>query len=427
MTVAFQPICCAETGMNAALIFAKYNADTNLPMIGMQFIIAAWIFVLGACFGSFLNVVIYRLPAGMSLGKPKSRCPRCETPLAARDNIPVFGWIFLKGKCRYCQLPIAARYPIIESVCGGIFLALLFGELLTGATNLPLRHPDHFHVNPGFWLVWFAKWDLLGIYLYHCCLLIVVLAVAMIGFDQHPPQKRLTVFALIVGLVCGTMWPELRPVPGWFMYSKTFQSIGAGFEWTDTILNPGGRYWTGVTLVGFLDGILGLLGGAVFGRIVTWPLSQPKQTSSLTWPHIAAIHNSFLVTGAFLGWQACGMLAVITLPTLAVIVFAIRQGITRFEERAIAPAFFAMLLTFLLVWSRLALASWMIGIDGWKFSSLSWQIDCIMTTAAMMLAALVFGRFVGQLCPIAEAQDETGEFGISSPTSSTDVQEQSES
>ena len=124
----------------------------GLSMLGMQAMIAAWLFVLGACFGSSLNVVIYRLPAGMSLGKPKSRCPRCETPLSARDNIPVLGWMMLRGKCRYCSLPIAGRYPLIEATCGAVVLALLFGELLTGAANLPLRHPDHFHVNPGFWL-----------------------------------------------------------------------------------------------------------------------------------------------------------------------------------------------------------------------------------------------------------------------------------
>ena len=141
---------------------------TNYSMLGMQCLIAVWIFILGSCFGSFLNVVIYRLPAGMSLGKPKSRCPQCETPLAAKDNIPVFGWLLLKGKCRYCRLPIPVRYPLIETTCGLIFLVLLFCELLTGAANLPLRHPDHFHVHPGFWLVWFAKWDLSGLYLYHC-------------------------------------------------------------------------------------------------------------------------------------------------------------------------------------------------------------------------------------------------------------------
>ncbi|MCR9202860.1 MAG: prepilin peptidase, partial [Planctomycetaceae bacterium] len=129
----------------------------------MQVLIVAWIFILGACFGSFLNVVIYRLPAGMSLGRPKSRCPRCETPLSARDNVPILGWLMLRGKCRYCSLPIAPRYPLVELTCGAILLTLMFGELLNGAANLPVRHPDHFSLHSGFWLAWFAKWDLSGL------------------------------------------------------------------------------------------------------------------------------------------------------------------------------------------------------------------------------------------------------------------------
>ncbi len=362
------------------------SIELNVAMIGMQCLIAAWIFVLGACFGSFLNVVIYRLPAGMSLGKPKSRCPRCETPLAARDNIPVFGWMLLKGKCRYCQLPIAARYPIIESVCGGIFLALLFGELLSGAANLPLRHPDHFHVHPGFWLVWFAKWDLAGLYLYHCCLLILVLAVSMIGYDGHQPQKRLTVFALAVGLVFGTMWPELRPVPGWLPYPEYFQTLSYGFSWTDTKLNPGALYWTGVTVTGFLDGLLGVLAGTLFGRCSVAPLNNSEHNATPT--YVAAIKSAFVITGAFLGWQACGMLAVITLPLLTSAWIAIARSAQTNKARRVAPLFFVLLCAFVLLWQRLDAAPWMIGYDGWKFSPLTWQVDWLATTIGLAIASV---------------------------------------
>ena len=81
-----------------------------------------WLFALGACVGSFLNVVVWRLPRGESLVTPPSHCPKCNTPLAWYDNVPVFGWIFLKGKCRYCREPISARYPIIEAITGGLFI-----------------------------------------------------------------------------------------------------------------------------------------------------------------------------------------------------------------------------------------------------------------------------------------------------------------
>jgi leader peptidase (prepilin peptidase) / N-methyltransferase len=84
------------------------------------------LFAVGACIGSFLNVVVYRLPRGMSLISPPSRCPKCETPLAWYDNIPVLGWIFLRGRCRYCRNRISARYPIIEAITGGLFVFYYF-------------------------------------------------------------------------------------------------------------------------------------------------------------------------------------------------------------------------------------------------------------------------------------------------------------
>ena len=78
-------------------------------------------FALGACVGSFLNVVVWRLPRGESLVSPPSHCPKCNHRLAWYDNIPVFGWIFLGGKCRYCKVPISARYPIVEAITGLLF------------------------------------------------------------------------------------------------------------------------------------------------------------------------------------------------------------------------------------------------------------------------------------------------------------------
>lgn len=80
------------------------------------------ILLLGACVGSFLNVVIYRVPEGLSLLHPPSRCPHCLTPLKPYDNIPVLGWLWLKGRCRYCQAPIANRYPLIEALTACLFL-----------------------------------------------------------------------------------------------------------------------------------------------------------------------------------------------------------------------------------------------------------------------------------------------------------------
>jgi leader peptidase (prepilin peptidase)/N-methyltransferase len=82
------------------------------------------VFALGASIGSFVNVVVYRIPAGLSLLWPPSRCPHCLNQLKAYDNVPVFGWLWLRGKCRYCKGKISLRYPVIEAVTGMIFLLI---------------------------------------------------------------------------------------------------------------------------------------------------------------------------------------------------------------------------------------------------------------------------------------------------------------
>lgn len=90
------------------------------------FVLIFFLAVLGACVGSFLNVVIYRLPAGESLWWPGSHCPKCSAGLKWFENVPIFGWLFLRGKCRHCGLPISAQYPLIEALCAFLFVILYY-------------------------------------------------------------------------------------------------------------------------------------------------------------------------------------------------------------------------------------------------------------------------------------------------------------
>jgi leader peptidase (prepilin peptidase)/N-methyltransferase len=78
--------------------------------------------VFGALVGSFLNVVMWRVPRGESIVRPASHCPVCETPLRPRELVPVASWIALRGRCRTCHSAIAVRYPLVE-----LATALLFG------------------------------------------------------------------------------------------------------------------------------------------------------------------------------------------------------------------------------------------------------------------------------------------------------------
>jgi len=92
----------------------------------------------GLLIGSFLNVVVWRLPRGESLIRPASHCPNCGHPIRAYDNIPVLSWLILRGKCRDCGQPISARYPAIELGVGLFFAAIAFWAVSGGIPSASL-------------------------------------------------------------------------------------------------------------------------------------------------------------------------------------------------------------------------------------------------------------------------------------------------
>jgi leader peptidase (prepilin peptidase) / N-methyltransferase len=85
-------------------------------------VVIAFVFLIGLVIGSFLNVCIMRIPEGVSIVSPGSRCPHCEKPIKAYDNVPVLAWIWLGGKCRSCSAPISSMYPAIELLTGVLFV-----------------------------------------------------------------------------------------------------------------------------------------------------------------------------------------------------------------------------------------------------------------------------------------------------------------
>src|SRR6188474_2721479 len=91
-------------------------------MTGLVAVLAG---LLGLGIGSFANVVIYRVPAGLSVVKPRSACPNCGTPIVSRHNIPVVSWLWLRRRCASCGAPISARYPIVELGMGVAFFAIV--------------------------------------------------------------------------------------------------------------------------------------------------------------------------------------------------------------------------------------------------------------------------------------------------------------
>ncbi|GAB4252337.1 MAG: A24 family peptidase [Thermoleophilia bacterium] len=179
----------------------------------------------GLVIGSFLNVVISRLPAGESLVRPASRCPNCGHPVRYRDNIPLLGWVMLRGRCRDCREPISARYPLVEAVTASLFLLTY---LVVGA-------------GPELLLGW--------------AFLSVLVVVAFIDLDHYIIPNRIVIPAALVGLVVSV---ALHPERWW-----EFPVAGlaaAGFLAVIGLIWPGG--------MGFGDVKMALMMGTVLGRLV---------------------------------------------------------------------------------------------------------------------------------------------------------------
>jgi len=258
---------------------------------------AIFVFCLGACVGSFLNVVVHRLPLGMSLVSPPSRCPTCGGRLRFfRENLPILGWLLLRGKCRFCRERISLRYPLVELGAACFFLGmyiLLFW--------ISWRAPYWGEVGGEWWSIQgFAKgWPAYTIMTF---LFASLFAMTVIDARTFTIPIQLPVFITIMAFI---FWPlqsllvarwtpsEAWPIPGvswwWFMVaaggmigvccSRLLLALGT-FKWSfadydeyvtegETLAEyPHARREMGVELVYLLPVFIGLIAGGVLGMLL---------------------------------------------------------------------------------------------------------------------------------------------------------------
>ncbi len=197
-------------------------AQTSLELLTividqLPWLAAIWFCVLGGCIGSFMNVVVYRLPAGMSLTYPRSRCPNCQHVIRVRDNLPVLGWLLLKGRCRDCQVTIAMRYPIVEGIVAAVFLVFWWADIWQLQNRI-------------------ASVDVrLTLFVIHALLFSTIFCVALMDLDGHSVNVALFLPCLI-GLVAS--------------------------NWSSPVtarLLQGDQMWVNPLLGGVLGGVIGLL------------------------------------------------------------------------------------------------------------------------------------------------------------------------
>jgi leader peptidase (prepilin peptidase)/N-methyltransferase len=170
------------------------------------FIIFLWLFALGGAVGSFLNVVVYRLPSGISLVHPGSHCPACKKPIRWYDNVPIFGWFFLRGRCRDCKGKIAFRYPLVEAITATTFALVGLADgvvMVPGDLGFEFVRPNGGDFTYACFLI-----------ACHLVLLCTLLAAGLIEYDGHRLPVRLVVPALVVGLLAPLVWPGLERLVG---------------------------------------------------------------------------------------------------------------------------------------------------------------------------------------------------------------------
>lgn len=182
--------------------------DLVIPRL-IDLVVLGWLFWISSAIGSFLNVVAYRLPLGRGVGG-FSGCPFCQAPIAARDNIPLFGWLALRGRCRTCHLPIASRYPIVETAVGLSMSLVGVMELYLGGVNLPYvtTHGFSFGIAhlPNVWSQPFA----IGIY--HMLAVACSWAVGLIRVDSVRLPGRLIGWCFAIVALPILIWPPLQIV-----------------------------------------------------------------------------------------------------------------------------------------------------------------------------------------------------------------------
>ena len=251
----------------------RWSVVSEMAFRSAKFLIFGLFAYLGACLGSFLNVVAYCVPRGEAVGLRSSACPKCHAKISRKDNLPIFSYVNLGARCRSCGTEIPVRYLIVELVVMSIFGSLFLYELVTGCRNIPFVNIQHHGI---LWIILYPKWPAIAIYFFHCCLMSAVFLLALIEWDQQPLKRY---FAAIVtaGFVASAMvYPPVQPVP-----LLAHLPVNA------------------VELSVIVEQLAKLAAGGSIGALLGWSAIR------LTFSRVPTILVfSFFLAGIVLGWQA---------------------------------------------------------------------------------------------------------------------------
>jgi len=238
-------------------------------------------FVFGAVVGSFLNVCIYRIPAGQSIAYPASRCPGCLSPIRWYQNIPVISYMLLRGRCAACQTRISVRYPLVEAITGLLFMLVLsrFG----------------------------MQWSL-GVFWVFTAALIVI---TFIDIDHQIIPDVISLPGIGVGFVCSFLLPSLSWVDsllGILVGGGSLYLVAAGYELLTKKEGMGGGDIKLLAMIGAFLGWKAILPiifiSSLLGSLVGIPLMLLKQADGKLaipfGPFLAVASLTYLLFGPVL-------------------------------------------------------------------------------------------------------------------------------
>lgn len=188
------------------------------------------VFVLGSLIGSFLNVCIYRMPRGLSIISPSSRCPSCSMPVKPWDNIPVLSFLILGGRCRHCRKKISVRYPLVEASNAFLYMSVLwkFG----------------------------VGWN----FLIYAALVSSLIVITFIDLDFQVIPDRITLPGIPIALIAGSFLlpdPFMRADRLGYTASLIGFLAGGGFFYLVAVLSRGGMGGGDIKLMAMVGGLMG--------------------------------------------------------------------------------------------------------------------------------------------------------------------------
>jgi leader peptidase (prepilin peptidase)/N-methyltransferase len=268
----------------------------NLPTL----LWCLWVLLFGLMVGSFINVLVARLPFEKSIVWPSSRCFACYTKIRLTDNLPILGYLRLRGKCRACGAAFSARYLWVEIGTGVAFLALFLVEVVFNRFNFP-------GVSIGGDGLPTAS--ALGLFAYHAVLVAALVAAAAVDYEHRIIPAEITYTALAVGVLGSAFLPWPWPHP-----ATAADAIPPGNPWI--LLNNVGKipvgaqpwpFWgplfesvpAGSWQLGLLNALLGALAGSLVVRAIKWLFETGLGREALG----LGDADLLMMAGAFLGWQ----------------------------------------------------------------------------------------------------------------------------